>query len=107
MITLILIFIIELVFLLVGYYLGRQSNNTKIQEEYKPIFNKLGVLINPQDKERTIPTGQITPKTPQEKAFEKLPLKVKEGIEAVRETLDNDPAMQAHKRLVEQANKQI
>ncbi len=100
LITIILIF--EFGFFAVGYYIGsNRSLKTDLQTLERQVKEKGGtILLN-----KETPTGAIPHKTAKDIAYQKLPDKQKEGLEEMKKTLDNDPAMQEHKRLVEQLRK--
>jgi hypothetical protein len=96
-------FVITITSLLIGYYLGsKRELKRDLQTLEKEVKAKGGDIIL---RKETIPTGVIHTPTAQEIAFKNLPEKKKEGIKAMKETLDNDPAMQAHRKLVEDLKK--
>lgn len=96
-------FTIIIISLLIGYYLGsKRELKRDLQTLEKEVRAKGGDIIL---RNKTIPTGQLHSPTAQELAFKNLPKAKQEGIKAMKETLDNDPAMQAHRKLVEDLKK--
>jgi hypothetical protein len=80
-----------LVLILVGYFLGYwagKSNN--MIEDIKDEGSKVSKIIN-NINHPSIPTGQIKPKTAKDIQLSNMPKEKREGLDAMRETLEQDP----------------
>lgn len=70
---------------------------SKVKNSFEAAKNRI--------EESRIPTGQIKPKTAQDIYQKNRPQIEKEGLQAVKETLDAIPELVEHKKLLEQAKK--
>lgn len=102
-------FIITIASLLIGYFLGK-SQGSELDNLLDMI--QQGKVLTTKQLERAgilakseIPTGQIKPKTAEEIRYNKLDPKRKEGLEAMRDTLDGIPDLKKAQELVKHLKK--
>lgn len=91
-------FIVFLFLFFVGYWTGKSANIITDTQKYSKDY--LHKLIKMSQEET--PTGQIKPKTAQEIQERSLPVKIREGRQAMRETLDNSPELATRRKLIEE-----
>jgi hypothetical protein len=83
-------FLITIISLLIGYWLGTKSNPSfTIGNDIKTFAEGVKRTITP-----SIPTGIIKPKTAQEIYERNRPQKEREGLEEMKKTLDNSELKQ-------------
>lgn len=85
---------------IIGYFAGYTSNKEKtieVMENGKLVIKKLS-----RQQTTTIPTGKITPPSAKQLWLRNQPLEKREANQAVKETLDNDPILAEHRRILEQ-----
>lgn len=102
-------FIITIASLLIGYFLGKSQGN-----ELDNLLDMIqqGKVLTTKQLERAgilakseIPTGQIKPKTAQDIQFKNRPTQEKEGMQAMRDTLDGIPELKKAKEFTRQLKK--
>lgn len=101
-----LLYLINLGFFFIGYIIGRDS---KPEEDVKRAgtltLEKMGKLYK-QATTQSIPTGQIRKLTPEEIKKRNMTPQQREGLDAMRETLDATPELKVHRELVEKLKKE-
>jgi len=86
------ILITAIVFYLLGYWAGKSTN---LFGDIQTISQVVKSKLQP-----SMPTGIIKPPTAQDINLKNMPKEKREGIEAMRETLDNDPEMVKRRELL-------
>jgi hypothetical protein len=85
---------------LIGFFAGYMVNKDKtieVMENGKLVIKKLS-----RQQATTIPTGRIEPPTAKQQWLKNQPIEKREAREAVKETLDTDPILAEHRRILEQ-----